>query len=148
MIWTPHVTVATVVEHDGRFLLVYENADGKNVYNQPAGHLDEDETLIDAAVRETLEETGWTVKPTAVLNVRLYESPHNGITYLRTTFIAETVSYNPEARLDDGIIEAVWLTREELEACRDELRSPMTLQVIDDYLAGCRYPLEVVAPGG
>jgi 8-oxo-dGTP pyrophosphatase MutT (NUDIX family) len=148
MTWTPHVTVATIVERDGRFLLVYENADGRQVYNQPAGHLDADETLIEAAVRETLEETGWTVRPTAVLNIRLYESPSNGVTYLRTTFVAEAVSHNPEYRLDDEIIEAVWLTREELAERRDELRSPMTLQVIDDYLAGARYPLEVVAPGG
>jgi ADP-ribose pyrophosphatase YjhB (NUDIX family) len=144
MSWAPHVTVATIVEHDNRYLMVYEESDGKKVYNQPAGHLDPNETLSEAAVRETLEETGWTIQLTGVVGVNLYTAPSNGITYLRTTFIAEAASHDANRPLDTGIIEAVWLTYEELKEREDQLRSPMTLQVIEDYRAGRRYPLAVV----
>lgn len=144
MTWAPHVTVATVIERDGRFLFVYEESDGKKVYNQPAGHLDPDETLAEAALRETLEETGWTVKLTGVVGVNLYTAPSNGITYMRTTFIADAISQDQTRPLDTGIIEAVWLTYEELLARKDQLRSPMTLQIIEDYRSGRRFPLEVV----
>lgn len=144
MNWAPHVTVATVVERDNRFLIVYEDADGKLVYNQPAGHLDPNETLQEAAIRETLEETGWTVKLTGVVGVNLYTAPSNGITYCRTAFIAEAISHDATRKLDTGIIEAVWLTYEELLARKDQLRSPMTLQIIEEYRAGRRFPLEVV----
>lgn len=144
MTWAPHVTVATVIERDNRFLMVYEDADGKLVYNQPAGHLDPDETLQQAAIRETLEETGWTVKLTGVVGVNLYTAPSNGITYCRTTFIAEAISQDLSRKLDTGIIEAVWLTYEELVEHKDQLRSPMTLQIIEEYRAGRRFPLEVV----
>ncbi|MEN0035855.1 MAG: NUDIX hydrolase [Cellvibrio sp.] len=144
MTWAPHVTVATIIERDNRFLMVYEEADGKKVYNQPAGHLDPNETLKDAAVRETLEETGWTVSLTGVVGVNLYTAPSNGITYLRTTFIAEALSHDQTRKLDTGIIEAVWLTYDELVARKDQLRSPMTLQIIEEYRAGRRFPLNVV----
>lgn len=144
MTWAPHVTVATIIERDNRFLMVYEEADGKQVYNQPAGHLDPDETLREAAIRETLEETGWTVKLTGVVGVNLYTAPSNGITYLRTTFIAEAVSHDADYKLDTGIIEAVWLTYEELVERKNQLRSPMTLQIIDDYRNGRVFPLNVV----
>ena len=144
MTWAPHVTVATIIERDNRFLLVYEEADGKKVYNQPAGHLDPNETLREAAIRETLEETGWTVKLTGVVGINLYTAPSNGITYVRTTFIADTVSLDADRKLDTGIIEAVWLTYEEVLARKDRLRSPMTLQIIEEYRAGRRFPLEVV----
>ena len=144
MTWEPHVTVATIIERDDRFLMVYEEADGKDVYNQPAGHLDPDETLMEAAIRETLEETGWTVKLTGVVGVNLYTAPSNGITYCRTTVIAEPVSHDVSRKLDTGIIEAVWLTYNELLERKDQLRSPMTLQIIDEYRAGRRFPLNVV----
>ena len=144
MTWAPHVTVATIVERDSRFLMVYEEADGKKVYNQPAGHLDPDETLREAAIRETLEETGWTVKLTGVVGVNLYTAPSNDITYLRTTFIADAVSLDADRKLDTGIIEAVWLTYEDVLARKDQLRSPMTLQIIEEYRTGRRFPLEVV----
>ena len=145
MTWAPHVTVATIVERDGRFLMVYEEADGKRVYNQPAGHLEPDETLQEAALRETLEETGWRVRLTGVVGTNLYLAPSNGVTYFRTTFIAEAISHDTDRALDTGIIEAVWLTYEEILARRDELRSPMTLKIIDDYRTGRRFPLDVVA---
>src|SRR3954468_7649373 len=131
MTWAPHVTVATIIERDNRFLMVYEDADGKLVYNQPAGHLDPDETLQQAAIRETLEETGWTVRLTGVVGVNLYTAPSNGITYCRSTFIAEALTQDKSRALDTGIIEAVWLTYEELLERKDQLRSPMTLQIIE-----------------
>ncbi len=144
MTWAPHVTVATIIERDNRYLMVYEESDGKKVYNQPAGHLDPDETLQEAAIRETLEETGWTVKLSGVVGVNLYTAPSNGITYFRTTFIGEAVSHDANRSLDTGIIEAVWLTYEELLERKDQLRSPMTLQIVEEYRAGRRFSLEVV----
>jgi 8-oxo-dGTP pyrophosphatase MutT (NUDIX family) len=143
MTWAPHVTVATIIERDNRFLMVYEESDGKLVYNQPAGHLDPNETLCEAAIRETLEETGWTVKLTGVVGVNLYTAPSNGITYFRTTFIGEAVSHDASRALDTGIIETAWLTYEELVERKEQLRSPMTLQIVDEYLAGRRFPLSV-----
>lgn len=144
MSWSPHITVATVIERDNRFLLVYEESNGKKVYNQPAGHLEPDETLAEAAIRETLEETAWNIKLTGVVGVNLYTAPSNNVTYFRTTFIGELISHDPNRRLDEGIIDAVWLTYEEILEKKDQLRSPMTLKIIEDYLSGRRFPLEVV----
>ena len=144
MSWAPHVTVATVIERDNRFLLVYEESNGRKVYNQPAGHLEPDETLIEAAIRETLEETAWNIKITGVVGVNLYTAPSTNVTYFRTTFIGELISHDPNRRLDDGIIDAVWLTYEEILEKKDQLRSPMTLQIIEDYRSGRRFPLEVI----
>lgn len=144
MTWAPHVTVATVVEREGRFLLVYEQADGQPVYNQPAGHLEPGESLVDAAVRETLEETRWRVKPRALIGIDLYLAPANGVTYLRHTFAAEALSECPEQPLDEGIIEPCWLNREELLARRAQWRSPLVMQAVDDYLSGKQYPLELL----
>ncbi len=144
MLWAPHVTVATLIERDDRYLLVYEEADGRKVYNQPAGHLEPNETLIEAAIRETLEETAWNIRLTGVIGVNLYTAPSNNVTYFRTTFIGEAISHNADRPLDQGIIDAVWLTYEEILARKDQLRSPMTLKIIDDYRAGRRFPLAVV----
>ncbi len=144
MTWAPHVTVATIIERDNRYLMVYEEFDGNKVYNQPAGHLDPNETLLDAAIRETLEETGWAIQLTGVVGVNLYTAPSNGITYFRTTFIGEAISHDAKRPLDTGIIEAVWLSYEELLERKEQLRSPMTLQIIEDYRAGRRFPLSVV----
>ncbi len=144
MLWAPHVTVATLIERDDRYLLVYEEADGRKVYNQPAGHLEPNETLIEAAIRETLEETAWNIRLTGVIGVNLYTAPSNNVTYFRTTFIGEAISHNADRPLDQGIIDAVWLTYEEILARKDKLRSPMTLKIIDDYRAGRRFPLAVV----
>ncbi len=144
MTWAPHVTVATIIQRNNRFLMVYEEVDGKKVYNQPAGHLDPGETLQQAAIRETLEETGWTVKLTGVVGINLYVALSNGVTYLRTTFIADAISQDITQPLDTGIIEAVWLTFEEIIARKEHLRSPMTLQIIEDYRAGKNFPLRVI----
>jgi 8-oxo-dGTP pyrophosphatase MutT (NUDIX family) len=144
MCWTPHATVATIVERDGRFLMVEEESDDQRVFNQPAGHVEEDETLVVAAVRETLEETGWQVRPDSLVGLYTYKAPSNGVTYYRFCFVATTLARAQDYQLDDDIIAAHWLSRDELEARRDQLRSPLVLQCIDDYLAGRRYPLEFV----
>ena len=144
MTWYPHVTVAAVVESEGRFLLVYENAEEGNVYNQPAGHLEQNETLLDAVVRETEEETGWVVEPTFLLGIREYTSPANGITYIRHSFIAEPRYEKENARLDNGIIKPVWMTYEEAHQNATHLRSPLVLLDMQSYLSGTKYPLSVI----
>ncbi|MDX9875062.1 MAG: NUDIX hydrolase [Spongiibacteraceae bacterium] len=146
MSWHPHVTVATVIEDRGRFLLVEEEAGGRLVYNQPAGHLEAGETLLEAACRETLEETGWTAELDGVISVGLYTAPANGVTYMRTTFFGRAVHHDPTLPLDTGIQRAVWLTPAELAATPEKLRSPMVLQVIHQYLAGQRFPLALIFP--
>ena len=143
MDWLPRLTVATIIERDGRFLLVEEYADGEElVYNQPAGHLDEHETLAAAAIRETLEETAWEVRIDAIVGIYYWTHP-KGHTFVRTCFAGKALHHHPSQPLDRGIQRAVWLTREEIAALGPKLRSPMVLHCIDDYLAGRRYPLEL-----
>ncbi|MGK0441444.1 MAG: 8-oxo-dGTP pyrophosphatase MutT (NUDIX family) [Pseudohongiellaceae bacterium] len=144
MEWHPHVTVATIIERDNKFLLVEEISNGKRVLNQPAGHLEPNETLEQAAVRETLEETGWTVELSGLVGVALYHSPHNNITYHRTTFYARAISHNPNATLDEGIQAALWLSYEEIAAKSDRLRSQLVLSAIDQYKNGHQYPLDFI----
>ncbi|UXY55324.1 NUDIX hydrolase [Pseudomonas tohonis] len=144
MRFTPHVTVATLVEDQGRFLMVEEISDGRAVLNQPAGHLEADESLIQAALRETLEETGWEVELTAVTGIYLYTAPSNGVTYQRVCFAARPLRHRPEHELDTGIIGPRWLTRDELLAHREQWRSPLIIRCIDDYLAGERFPLSLI----
>ncbi|AGI24610.1 hypothetical protein H681_13700 [Pseudomonas sp. ATCC 13867] len=145
MRWLAHVTVATIVEDQGRFLLVEEmSADKKQVFNQPAGHLEANETLIEAAARETLEETGWDVELTAVTGIYLYTAPSNGVTYQRVCFAARPLRHHPERALDDGILGARWMTRDELAAQPERWRSHLVLRCIDDYLRGERYPLSLI----
>lgn len=144
MRFTPHVTVATVIEDRGRFLLVEEMADGRAVFNQPAGHLEADESLIQAAVRETLEETGWDVELTGVTGIYLYTAPSNGITYQRVCFAAKALQQRPVHPLDEGIIGPRWLTREELAAQPERWRSALVLRCIDDYLSGISAPLTLI----
>lgn len=145
MRWLAHVTVATIVEDQGRFLLVEEmSADKKQVFNQPAGHLEANETLLEAAVRETLEETGWDVELTAVTGIYLYTAPSNGVTYQRVCFAARPMRHHPERALDDDILGARWMTREELAAQPERWRSHLVLRCIDDYLEGERFPLALI----
>lgn len=141
--WTPHVTVATVVVRDGRLLLVEEAIDGRQVLNQPAGHLEPDESLAAAACRETLEETGWTVRLSAFIGTYQWTAP-DGTPFLRFAYVAEPVSHDPARPLDTGILRAVWLTPAELKADPGRLRSPLVWQVVADYLAGQRHPLSIV----
>lgn len=144
MQWSPHVTVATVVEKDGRYLLVHEDSDGSQVYNQPAGHWEEHESLFEAALRETLEETGWRVELTHLLGVSQYLAPNNGFTYLRFTFQAKPLERVPSALLDADIIEAVWLTYEEIEQRAALLRSPLVMADIKRFLSGNKFPLSLI----
>lgn len=144
MRWHPHVTVATVVERDGRFLLVEELKNGRLVLNQPAGHLEREESLIQAATRETLEETGWTVRIEGIVALGLYTAPGNGITYYRTTFHGTPLALDETRALDTGIVRALWLSVDEVRAQSERLRSPMVLAVIERYLAGHRHPLAMI----
>jgi ADP-ribose pyrophosphatase YjhB (NUDIX family) len=144
MCWTPHATVATIIERDGLFLMVEENAGSQRVFNQPAGHVEEDETLASAAVRETLEETGWRVRPDYLVGLYTYKAPSNGVTYYRFCYAATALEQLENYALDDDIIAAHWLTRGELQQRSAQLRSPLVLQCIDDYLAGRHYPLDFV----
>lgn len=144
MTWTPHATVAVIVEDDdGRFLLVEEISSGLVVFNQPAGHIEEDEAILDAVRRETLEETGWQVEPTHFLGLYTYKAPANGVTYYRFCFSARAVKKVSE-RLDDGIIAAHWLTLDEVGRLGKKLRSPLVRKCIEDYRNGRRFPLDVV----
>lgn len=139
-----HVTVATIVEQDGKFLLVEEMADGRRVFNQPAGHVELGESLTQAALRETLEETGWKVELTHLLGCALYKAPSNGVTYYRTTFIALPLHQVAGAELDAGIIAPAWMSWQEIQAKRHLMRSPLVTRVIEQYLAGVRLPLSFV----
>ncbi|MDH1561464.1 NUDIX hydrolase [Ectopseudomonas chengduensis] len=144
MEWQPHITVATVIEDDGRFLFVEEFKAGRLVLNQPAGHLEANESLREAALRETLEETGWDVELTALLGIYLYTAPSNGVTYQRICFSAHPVRHDPERELDSDISSITWLTRDELADQPERWRSELVLQCVDDYLAGISGPLELL----
>lgn len=144
MNWQAHVTVATIVEDQGKFLFVEELKGGKAVLNQPAGHLDPNESLQRAAVRETLEETGWDVELTSVIGIYLYTAPSNGVTYQRICFAAKPLRHNPEYQLDDGIIGPLWLTRDELVAQQERWRSELVLRCVDDYLNGEHFSLDLL----
>lgn len=146
MEWQPHITVATIVEDQGRFLFVEEFQGEQAVLNQPAGHLDANESLLQAAVRETLEETGWDVELTGVVGIYLYTAPSNGVTYQRVCFAARPLRHHPGYPLDHGIIGPRWLTREQLLEQRPQWRSELVLQCLDDYLAGQPHSLALIRP--
>ena len=143
-IWRPHVTVACVVADGDRFLIVEEEVRGLLVYNQPAGHLDDGESLAEAAVRETLEETGWTVALDCLIGVDQWRSTEHGDAVLRFSFAARTLSHDAARPLDTGIQRALWLTRSEIANLGPRLRSPLVLSSIDAWLAGQRLPLGVM----
>lgn len=142
--WQPDVTVATVVVADGRLLCVEERVNGRLVLNQPAGHLEPDESLQDAALRETREETGWDVRLTGFLGAYQWKAPETGRHYLRFAFAAEPDRHDPARTLDDGIVRALWMTPEALLDARDRHRSPLVWQVVADHLAGHRFPLSLL----
>lgn len=144
MNWTPHVTVAAIVEKDGRFLLVEEVVEGRRCVNQPAGHWERGETLLDAVVRETLEETGYTFRPQALLGVYHWDVPGKDLSYLRFAFIGEVGERDRQRPPDAGIIGPVWMALAEMETAGERLRSPQVLRGVRDYLAGQRHPLEVI----
>ena len=147
--WQPDVTVATVVVRDGRLLMVEERVRGEIVLNQPAGHLEPDESLQEAALRETREETGWDVRLTAFIGAYQWQAPSlpdgsGGRHYLRMAFAAEPVRHDTLRVLDDGILQALWLTPNELSAQSSRHRSPLVWRVVEDFLAGRRLPLAAI----
>ena len=177
-IWKPNVTVAALIEREGRFLLVEEETDAGLRFNQPAGHLDEGESLVAACTRETLEETAWGFTPTALVGIYQWPRPRpaagppqggaagrfegseqssppsagrgaggwpsENITYLRFAFSGELGGHEEDRVLDDGILRAVWMTPDEIRANADRHRSPLVWQSVTDYLAGRRFPLDLV----
>lgn len=143
-IWRPHVTVACVVARDERYLMVEEAVNGRVVWNQPAGHLDDHESLTAAAVRETLEETGWTVELQHLIGMHQWRSSEHGEAVIRFSFAARAVSHDAARPLDAGILRAQWLTRSEIAVLGGRLRSPLVLLSIDAWLAGQRLPLDTL----
>lgn len=144
MVWKPHVTVAAVVEQDKRFLLVEEALEGLRVFNQPAGHLEENESLIDAIQREVLEETARVFQPDALVGIHLWRKDAGAPSFLRVCFTGRCLARDPSRELDRDIVGNHWLTRDELANRRGQLRSPLVLKCVDDYLAGERYPLSLL----
>ncbi len=142
----PGLTVAAVIERDGRFLLVEEETAQGVRFNQPAGHVERGETLIEAVQREALEEAGVHFRPRAVLGAYLWAVPDSDTAYLRVAFSGEIVGEEPQRSLDTGILRTVWLTHKEVASLAHEgkTRSPLVLAVIDDWLSGRRFSLDVV----
>lgn len=146
-VWKPSVTVASIIEHEGRFLLVEEETSDGIRFNQPAGHLDPNESLIDAAARETLEEAAYEFVPTALVGIYmsryLSSRTEQEVTYLRFAFAGD-LGRALDLPLDEGILRTVWMTRKEMLECEEKHRSPLVLRCVDDYLAGKRMPLSVL----
>ncbi len=144
-VWKPNTTVAALCERDGCYLVVRERVKGRIVYNQPAGHLEAGESLIDAVVRETLEETRYRFEPEALQGIYRFSPPDSpGMTYLRFLFRGR-VGKRIEGDLDRGIIAAEWMSYEEILACREQHRTPVVMQCIDDARASPGYPLEIIS---
>lgn len=141
----PDITVAALIERGGSFLLVEERIEGRVVFNQPAGHVEEGETLLEAVVRETREETAWTFAPEALLGVYLWRNQLTGYCAIRFAFIGSVAGHDAAQPLDAGILRTHWLTRSQVIERGPQLRTPLVLRCIDDYLAGRRHPLETVA---
>lgn len=148
MRFNPEVTVAAIVEREGRFLLVEERIAGRLVLNQPAGHLEDGETLAAAVVRETREETAWRLTPEAFVGTYLWRNPSDDRTFLRFAFCGSVDVHDVHQPLDTGIVRALWLSHEQVLAQSARTRSPLVLRCIEDYLLGKRQPLESVASLG
>jgi 8-oxo-dGTP pyrophosphatase MutT (NUDIX family) len=144
-VWKPAVTVAAIIERDGRFLFVEEEADGRRVLNQPAGHLDPGESLVAAVAREVLEETAHRFRPTALLGVYRWHYAPQDVTFLRFAFCGEALGADPAPALDPEIVALHWLTPQELSARRTMHRSPLVERCVADYLAGKRFPLAALS---
>jgi 8-oxo-dGTP pyrophosphatase MutT (NUDIX family) len=142
--WKPSVTVAALVERDGRFLVVEEETSSGLRFNQPAGHLDDEESLIAACIRETLEETGCHVTPASLVGIYQWTVPAGDVTYLRFAFACHLDGVDADRPLDQGIVAAHWMTLEELRANRSVHRSPLVLQCVEDWIAGRHWPLDVI----
>ena len=144
MIWKPNVTVAAIVENEGRYLLVEEQTSNGILFNQPAGHLEPDESIIQGAIRETLEETGYTFVPQWVLGIYRWHSHADNTVFLRFAFSGTAAAHDPSRALDAGILSAGWFAVDEIRKMTYCHRSPLVMRCIDDHLAGKRYPLEIL----
>lgn len=142
--WKPNVTVAAVIERDGRFLLVEEHTPEGLRFNQPAGHLEPGESLLEAAAREALEETAQRFVPEYLVGIYQWTRPQGDITYLRFAYGGRIEGDEPGRKLDDGIVRAVWMTIDEVRATAERHRSPLILQCIEDWRAGQRHSLSLV----
>lgn len=145
MAHTPDITVAAVTETDGRFLVVEERINRRLVFNQPAGHVEQGETLLAAVVREVREETAWGFHPEALVGVYLWRNPASGRSYMRFAFTGKVKDHDAAQPLDQGIVGTHWLTRDDLKEREPHLRSPLVLRCIEDYLDGIRVSLDPVA---
>jgi 8-oxo-dGTP pyrophosphatase MutT (NUDIX family) len=148
--WKPSVTVAAVIEHEGRFLLVEEHTSEGLRLNNPAGHLDPGESLVRAVVREVLEETACTFMPSHLVGAYLarLQRGQEDITYLRFAFAGSVSGPEPGRTLDTGIVRTLWLTPAEIDASKDRHRSPLLWRCVQDHLAGRRYPLDLLTTEG
>jgi 8-oxo-dGTP pyrophosphatase MutT (NUDIX family) len=144
MIWKPNVTVAAIIEQDGKFLLVEEHTSQGLKLNQPAGHLEANESLLQAVVREALEESAYDFEPQYLVGIYRWHATASDTTYLRFAYSGRILAHHAGQALDDGIVRAVWMTVEEIRATVSRHRSPLILQCVEDYLAGKKYPLELV----
>ena len=142
---TPEITVAAITESDGRFLVVEERINQRLVFNQPAGHVEQGESLLKAVIREVREETAWRFDPASLVGVYLWRSPESGVTTMRFAFCGSVDDHQAAQPLDHGIIGTHWLSREDLQQRERLLRSPLVLRCIEDYLGGRRKPLDSVA---
>jgi phosphatase NudJ len=146
--WTPRVTVAAIIEQDGRFLLVEEETSEGLKLNNPAGHLDPGESPAEGCAREALEETGYAFQPTELLGIYLsrFQRATTGedISYLRFAFRGQLGVHYPERPLDTGIVRTLWMTADDIRGCAPRHRSPLLLRCIEDHLAGVRFPLSAV----
>lgn len=144
MPWKPELTVAAVVAQAGRFLIVEERVARHPVFNQPAGHVEDGETLIDAVVRETLEETAWHFVPEFVVGIYLWTNPASGRSYLRVAFGGSADRHDAARGLDSGILRTHWFSRSQLLAHANRMRSPLVMRCVDDWLAGARFSLTLL----
>ncbi len=143
--WKPNATVAAIIEQNGKFLLIEEKTERGNRFNQPAGHLENNETLLDAVSRETLEEAAYDFTADSLVGIYHFKHAHNDITYLRFSFAGKLGKHYQSQPLEDGIIRAVWMTVDEIREKKHLMRSDHVLKCVEDYLANIRYPLEVIS---
>ncbi len=139
-----HITVAAIIESDNKFLMVEEQCSGQRVINQPAGHLEPGETLIQATIRETLEETTWTFKPNYLVGIYRWVNPDTEDSYIRVALAGQANNPDSSLTLDTGIIQALWLSIEELQAQQQRMRTPLVMKCIHDYLAGANHSLDLL----
>ena len=144
MIWTPHVTVAAVIERDGKFLFIEEDDEGVPVFNQPAGHWEPGESLLEASIREALEEAACRFVPRHLVGIYGWRHEASDTTYLRFAFCGDIDGFEEGRALDNGILRAAWMSAAELRGNAGRLRSPLVLRCVEDYAAGRRFPLDLV----